>query len=95
MIIELISFFAGIIVAIVIAKHYYVRAARELKNEASELRRLNNLMLRGMEDAGLVEFNKDEKGNIKGLNLKIAGTVEAKSGVKGKVTVETKGKCDK
>ena len=50
---------------------YYRKASRDLLSEASELRRLNRLMLLGMENAGWVELTKDEKGNILGFKQTI------------------------
>jgi hypothetical protein len=54
-----------------VAHKYYVKASEELRKEASELRKLNILMLRAMEEAGLAKFNRDENGNPVGLTLKI------------------------
>jgi len=63
------------------SKYYYQKASKELRKEAEELRRLNNLMLRGMELAGWVTLNKDEQGNIKGYKFILkaeSGTITMK-----------------
>jgi len=64
----------GGIITFFVAKYYYQRATKDLKKEAAELRKLNTLILRGMEEAGQVEWNKDSVGNIVGLviNLKVS-----------------------
>lgn len=46
---------------------YYRQASRELSHEASELRRLNALMLHGMEYAGWIKLNRDASGKILGF----------------------------
>jgi len=55
----------------------YAKAATQLKTEAAELRRLATLVLRGMEEAGLAELNRDESGRITGLILKGRASLKA------------------
>ena len=86
----LLSILVGALIALFVSMLYYKQASKELIKETTELRRLNNLMLRGMEEAGWVELNKDERGNIKGYKLKLSGTVNAKSKVTGNLTVKNK-----
>jgi hypothetical protein len=51
--------------------HYYARrSSRELRREAESLRRLTILILRGLEEADLVEFSRDEEGNFVGIAFK-------------------------
>ena len=57
------------------AWHYYEKASRELAEQAEELRKLNVLMLRGLESAGMAEFSRDEEGNIKGMVIKGSGAL--------------------
>jgi len=63
----LIGVLVGGVITWLLAWYYYRRASEELKEESAELRRLNNLMLRGMENAGWVKLNKDESGNVAGF----------------------------
>lgn len=62
---------AGVIIGAVItwavAKRYYMKASKDLKKEAEDLRKLNILMIRAMEEAGLAKFNRDSNGNLIGL----------------------------
>jgi hypothetical protein len=74
--------------------HYYLRAARDLEkaagnleNKASELKRLNKLMLLGMEIAGWVKLTRDEHGEITGFTLSLAGKIEAKSTLSATATL--------
>lgn len=56
---------------------YYKRAGHELASEAEKLRGLNVLILRALESAGLAEFSRDDEGNIKGMKIKISGSIYA------------------
>ncbi len=49
------------------------RSSREkLKRAATELKRLNDLILRAVENAGLgIEYDRDDQGNIEGVNIKL------------------------
>ena len=60
---------------------YYERAGRELKHESAELRRLNGILLSGLENAGLMKIARDAEGNPTGV------IVEAAASAKGTATV--------
>lgn len=62
-----IGILLGALVTWVVARLYYKKASEELHHEARELRRLNNLMLQGMEYAGWIELTRDNSGNILGF----------------------------
>ena len=62
-----------------VAKHYYQKAGKELEVEASELKKLNTLMLRAMENSGLAKFNRDKNGNIKGMVIELSAKIESKT----------------
>ena len=62
-----------------VAKHYYQKAGKELEVEANELKKLNTLMLRAMENAGLTKFNRDENGKITGMIIGISGNMSCKT----------------
>jgi hypothetical protein len=72
---------AGGLISGMVARFYYRRAGEELKREAgalrretARLRRHTTLILRGLEEAGLVEYNRDEQGEI--VSMVIKGSVE-------------------
>jgi len=71
--------FFGAFITLVVSRYYYIKAAEDLKNEASELKKLNNLMLRALEKAGLAEFNKDDNGIIKGMKINLSSKTECKA----------------
>lgn len=45
---------------------YYRRAGSELRQEAAELRMLTTLVIRGLEEAGLIEVARDVEGKPTG-----------------------------
>lgn len=67
----------GVATTWIAAKYYYLRASYELIKEANELRRLNVLMLRGLEASGMATFSRDTEGNLKGLVITGSGTHQA------------------
>ncbi len=64
---DLISVVLGGIITWLVSWCYYKRAGQELKDEAAELRRLNTLMLQGMQHAGWIKLNRGPSGEITGF----------------------------
>ena len=85
--------FGGVITA-GFSWYFYQRASQELKDEAAALRaetaRLKHhttLILRGLEEAGLVELNWDgETGEIRGMVVKISGVASGVGSASGTLT---------
>lgn len=50
-----------------VSRWYYVRAACALRTETENLQKLVTQICRGLEEAGLVEFNRDANGSIVGI----------------------------
>jgi hypothetical protein len=67
----LVSLVVGGLITWLAARCYYLKSSKDLRNESQELRRLNRIMLLGMENAGFIELSKDASGKIIGLNVKI------------------------
>lgn len=86
----LVGVIIGGIITGLFSKYYYTRASKDLNKEASQLIKLDNLILRSMEEAGLVEYTRDEQGNIKGLIIKVSGSINIKSDVHGNLTIKPK-----
>lgn len=87
---NIVAVIIGGIVTGLFSKYYYARASKDLNKEASKLIKLDNLILRSMEEAGLVEYTRDEQGNIKGLVIKVSGSINIKSDVHGNLTKKPK-----
>ena len=75
----IISMATGALITWIVSRYYYQKAGRELKEEALELRKLNMLMLRSMEKAGLAKFSRDINGNIIGMTIELSAKIEGKS----------------
>lgn len=69
----------GALVTWLFAKHYYERASAQLSEEAVRLRRLNEIMLRGMEENGWIQLNRNEQGEIAGLIISASMHAAAKT----------------
>ena len=63
---------AGAAVSFLLARYYYGRMNRDLKIEVDKLTDLNFLILQRLEDAGLLKWNHDKKGNVVGLDLEFS-----------------------
>ena len=70
-ILTILSVLAGGLLTFIAARIYYEKASKDLVKESEDLKRLNIIMLRAMEHAGLAKFAKDEHENITGLSFSI------------------------
>jgi hypothetical protein len=68
---NIVSAFVGVaiggVITWLVSWYYYKKAGDELKQETTELRRLTNLVLHGLEDAGSIKLNRDTSGKVIGL----------------------------
>ena len=81
----LVGVIIGGIITWYVSKKYYKRASQEMKEESDKLIKKINLILRSMEEAGLIEYTRDEQGNIKGLVIKLSGSIKGKSNMHGTI----------
>ncbi len=79
--ISLISLLAGAFVTWIVARYYYMRAGDELRQEASELRKLNSMILQALEKKGWVKLDRDASGKILGFVFEYAGSGEIHLGI--------------
>jgi hypothetical protein len=69
-------------ITILVSWIFYVCAARSLKRETARLQRHTALILRGLEEAGLVEWTRNEDtGEIEGIVIKARFIVGVRSDV--------------
>ena len=68
----IISMIIGVVITWSVTYIYYKKAGDGLRQEADAVRRLTILMIRGMEEAGWVKYNRDEQGNPVGLVLQLS-----------------------
>jgi hypothetical protein len=74
-VIAVISFLAGVLVTYC----FYYQSGKDLKVETEELKRLNNLMLRAMENTGQVKLHRDASDKITGFVIELSGTVKGEA----------------
>jgi len=86
LVLNLVFLFVGAAITFLVSRYYYKRASEDLMKKASKLIKKIDLILRAMEEAGAVEWNKDEQGNIIGIVLKLSGSINIKSDAHGKLT---------
>jgi membrane-bound ClpP family serine protease len=55
-----------------------------LRQEAAELRRLTTLVLRSLEETGLVKLNRDASGKIKGLVVRLRAKLSGRGSMSAK-----------
>jgi hypothetical protein len=72
----------GGLITYFVSRRYYKRAAKELKQESAELRRLTTLVLSAMEHPIPVSLARDEAGRITGFVIHVSpGGVSVTGGV--------------
>ncbi len=77
----------GVLVGLLAGGFFYIRAGQQLKNEAEELRKLTALILRGLEQAGIMRLNRGDDGAIVGMVVQLAGSAVGMSSGKATGTV--------
>ena len=64
---DIASIAVGALITILVAGVFYIFASRELKAEAKKLRKLNTMILLGMEHEGWIKVDRDASGEITGF----------------------------
>ena len=67
----LASIYAGYLIARHSSEEHYRKASEELKDEASEILKRSDLIMKGLEDGETVKWTKDEQGEIVSVTLQI------------------------
>jgi hypothetical protein len=60
-----------------LAHVYYVRALTDMQADAKERRRVEDLLLRGVESVGTVRYIRDATGKVTGIQIQLHGTARA------------------
>jgi len=68
--VDWLSIVIGGVITLFVSLMFYVPSAISLKRESARLRDHTTLILRGLEEAGLVEYNRDDQGEIIGVAFK-------------------------
>lgn len=57
-----------------ISHHYYVKSLNDLKAEVEERRRMEELLLQGIESIGTIKYSRDISGKIVGAVIELKGS---------------------
>jgi hypothetical protein len=66
---------------------YYLKSLNDLKADAEERRRMEELVLRGIESVGNVKYSRDSSGKIVGVVIELKGSATASATATGDLTV--------
>jgi hypothetical protein len=85
----------GCLITILVAKYYYQRATKDLNKEASELRRLTDLVIQQIERVEKSDLGKvirDESGKVIGfkiLEINVHDSLHSTDSTSPKISVES------
>ena len=77
MITNLVFTLVGVLFGVLVSWIFYRKSGKELTAESARLRRLSEIMLYAMEDAGLVKLNRNQAGEIVGRTIEAQVAVQA------------------
>jgi len=90
-ILTLFSIAVGGMVTFLVARWYYERATRNLEREASELKDYTVMLVNYLDDAGVIEVERDVHSNpmrVRVIKREIADSVDVSDNVEDKLTRE-------
>lgn len=66
---------------------YYLKALNDVKADAEERRRVEELVLRGIESVGDIKYSRDASGKVVGVVVELKGSASASATATGDLTV--------
>jgi hypothetical protein len=66
-----------------ITQWYYVKALDEARADASERKRVEQLILRGIESVGTIHYARDSSGTITAVNIQLRGAAAVGANASG------------
>ena len=70
-----------------ISHFYYLKALDDVKADAEERRRVEELVLRGIESVGNIKYSRDESGKVVGVVIELKASAAASATATGDLTV--------
>jgi hypothetical protein len=77
----------GILIGWGISHAYYLKALNDAKADAEERRRMEELVLRGIESVGNIQYSRDASGKVVGVVIELKGFASASANATGDLTV--------
>jgi hypothetical protein len=90
-ILTLISIAVGSLVTFLVTRWYYDRASGDLEREANELKDYTVMLVNYLDDAGVIEVERDAQGNpirVRVIKREIADSEDVSDNVEVKLTRE-------
>jgi len=66
---------------------YYLKSLNDLKADAEERMRMEELVLRGIESVGNIKYSRDASGKVVGVVIELKGSATASATATGDLTV--------
>ncbi len=67
----------GAVIGLIVSHFYYLKSVSDMKADAEEQKRMNELILRGIENIGAVVYVRDGTGKVIGLRIQLRAAAEA------------------
>lgn len=74
-----------------ISHAYYLKALNDVKADAEERQRVEELVLRGIESVGNIKYSRDTSGKIIGVVVELKGSASASATATGNLAVDHPG----
>lgn len=79
----LISTLIGALLGWGISDHYYRKSLSDLRADAEERKRVDELLFRGIESIGTIRYHRDATGKVVGVTIDLKGTAAANATATG------------
>lgn len=73
----------GAVIGLGITHVYYLQSISDLKTDIEERKRTEDLLLRGIESAGTIQYQRDATGKVTGVKIELKGAASATSKASG------------
>ena len=77
----------GILAGWLISHAYYLRALSDMKSDADERRRVEELVFRGIESIGDLKYSRDTSGRVVGVSIELRGEAVGGAQASGALSV--------
>lgn len=86
---DVILMIVGALIGWAISHFYYVKSLNDLKIDAEERKRVEELIFRGIESIGTIKYTRDTSGKIKGVVIELRGAAISNASATGDLTVDS------
>jgi len=80
---DVVLTFIGAAIGWAISHFYYLQSLADMKEDAVERRRIEELILRGIESVGAIKYQRDPSGKILGVVIELKGAASASAAASG------------